>query len=183
MTMPIYNKSSKYFDSQNQLVNLTVTVLTTRVRKKGTKKVLHLSFPPEQSWNRNKESEENLAWRQEEDLRLKRKGLQQFFMPLLSRGESCSFSTPEPNSHLIWRVYSSDRITLPLVTEDNMNQPKGMKWLLHEQAPLKIKKSELQPLPPPGTHWSVKIELTDFNRIRAASLKFSDNLKFLKKIK
>lgn len=47
MTMPIYKKSSKYFDSQNQSVNLTVTVLTIRVRKKGTKKVLHLSFPPE----------------------------------------------------------------------------------------------------------------------------------------
>ena len=38
MTMPIYKKNSKYFDSQNQLVNLTVTVLTIRVRKKGNQK-------------------------------------------------------------------------------------------------------------------------------------------------
>lgn len=123
-------------------MNLTVTVLTLRMWKKKKKEPERSpSFIP--SWaimeQKHKESEENPTWRQEEDLRLKRKGLQLFFMPLLSRGECRSLTRPEPKSHLIWRVYSSDHITLPPVTEDNMNQPKGMKWLLHEQAPLKIR--------------------------------------------
>ena len=43
MTMPIYKKSSKYFDSQNQLVNLTITVLTIRVRKKKEPKRFSIS--------------------------------------------------------------------------------------------------------------------------------------------